>query len=254
MTLQETIEQIKQSATRKADVVVGLAKYLVGKDYVLGEEPFGYVVWQEQTAEDDDTDCSGLIYGCYRLASDICEELGWGPILWANGSGWPRLTAHGFMLAGKTVTGAPRPGDVCVAYNADGHGYHICLITEQREGMWMEIEARGRAYGVQEHTLAYFKGRYARTVVKRFGWLEDLLTDQTPDEPEGGDEMTQEQFERLDKLGKQSGYRETAMSRLMCGDYAGAAEVNANWYSIWPTERGPFPEGITAEELEGQAG
>lgn len=172
MTLNELIAQLKITAKTKIEVFQGIARWAIGQDYVLGEEGYGYVAGTQQTTDPYDTDCSGYVYGVYRKASEVCQAMGLGVILWKTGATWPRLTANGYKESSTRVTdGKYRVGDVIVACESSGHAFHIALIVEQVNGIWYEIEARGRAYGVQRYTVDSFLKRYSRAYVHRFSWV-----------------------------------------------------------------------------------
>jgi len=144
----------------KADEVRSNALKLVGNNYTWGDEPFGYVVGSPATSDPDDTDCSGTVYGVFRLSG----------IRWKDGSAWPRLTANGYRQHTVDVPNAtPRVGDVGFQYRSDGTAYHIILCIGPNES----VEARNSQVGVVRYRLDDpVNGTTARHIDwRRFAWV-----------------------------------------------------------------------------------
>jgi len=121
-------------------------------------------------------DCSELVEGLFR----------------ENGTPFPvgDPTAAGLYDHMKPVTGAYRPGDCVFLKNnparANGIG-HVGILVWGSKGLDADgyiagepeiVEARGRAYGCQKHTLAFWRARGTYAGVRR--WPGFKLADQKP--------------------------------------------------------------------------
>lgn len=136
--------------TATAAQYAALAAKQVGKPYVLGQpvphkggNPAAY-------------DCSGLVIwlnnqtGALPMGDD---------------------TAAGLYNRSKAVTGAPAVGDLVFLRNnparSNGIGHMAVLTARLSNGDWRIVEARGRAAGVVNTTLSYWKTRKYFAGVRR---------------------------------------------------------------------------------------
>jgi hypothetical protein len=117
----------------KADIIRDTAISLVGSPYVLGNEAL-YNEGYEPSSHPKATDCSGLVFTCYRKAA----------VPWKTGSTWPRLTADSYWKASTKIAKPERIGDCAYFLGASGNAYHVALYIGGGE----TIEARGRKWGV----------------------------------------------------------------------------------------------------------
>lgn len=127
-----------------------LAAKQVGKAYVLGQ-PVPY-----KGGDPKALDCSGLVIwlnnetGAFVMGDD---------------------TAAGLYNRSKAVTGEPAVGDLVFLRNnparSNGIGHVAVLTAKLSNGDWRIVEARGRAAGVVNTTLGYWKTRKYYTGVRR---------------------------------------------------------------------------------------
>ena len=131
-----------------------LAGKQVGKPYILGTPV------PHNAANPKTFDCSGLV-------------------IWLNNQTRALVmgddTAAGLYNRTKAVSGAPQVGDLVFLKNnparSNGIG-HVAVLTKKLDnGDWRIVEARGRAAGVVNTTLSYWKTRKYYTGVRRFASL-----------------------------------------------------------------------------------
>jgi hypothetical protein len=127
----------------QADTMQQLALSLEGEEYTWGDEPWFVAGGAASTADPYDTDCSGLVYGCYRKTG----------VLWKTGSVWPRLTAQGYKYNAVACSPPYRVGDVVCFWDTSGHAYHIVLYIGIIDGYEYTMEARGKAWGVVKYKI-----------------------------------------------------------------------------------------------------
>lgn len=143
----------------KADIIRATAISLVGSPYVLGNEAL-YNIGYEPSAHTLATDCSGLVFTCYRKAG----------VPWKSGSTWPRLTADNYWQVSKKIAKPERIGDCAYFRGSSGTAYHVALYIGNGE----TIEARGRKWGVVRYKVDDpANGVNKRKCVwGRFPWVE----------------------------------------------------------------------------------
>ncbi len=138
------------SAAATSAEYASLADKQVGKPYVLGQ-PVPY-----NAASPKSFDCSGLV-------------------IWLNNQTRSYVsgddTAAGLYNRTKAVSGDPEVGDLVFLKNnparSNGIG-HVAVITKKlSNGDWRIVEAKGKAYGVVNTTLSYWKTRKYYTGVRR---------------------------------------------------------------------------------------
>lgn len=131
-----------------------LAGKQVGKPYILGTPV------PHNAANPKSFDCSGLV-------------------IWLNNQTRAFVmgddTAAGLYNRTKAVSGDPQVGDLVFLKNnparSNGIG-HVAVITAKlANGDWRIVEARGRAAGVVNTTLSYWKTRKYYTGVRRMSTL-----------------------------------------------------------------------------------
>ena len=153
----------------QADEMRQFALTLVGEEYTWGDEPW-FTAGSPVTSDPYDTDCSGLVFGCFRKVG----------VRWKNGALWPRLTANGYKHNAVLASTPYRVGDVACFWNSEGRAYHIALYVGDNE----TVEARGRAWGVVRYKLDDpVNGVIHRhDHMMRFNWVN--LGELHPDRPE----------------------------------------------------------------------
>lgn len=145
-----------------------LAAKQVGKPYVLGT-PAPYNAASPKTF-----DCSGLV-------------------IWLNNQTRAYVmgddTAAGLYNRSKAVAGEPAVGDLVFLKNnparSNGIGHMAVLTAKLSNGDWRIVEARGRAAGVVNTTLSYWKTRKHYAGIRRLPGFR-LATTPAP-KPTGGD-------------------------------------------------------------------
>jgi cell wall-associated NlpC family hydrolase len=99
----------------KADEVRKWALSDVGATYVLGNEPW-FNEGGEPSSDPLASDCSGLVYGCFRKAFVL-----------VNGKPLPRLTANDYYHMATKMRQPERCGDLGFLVDLHDHAYHTFL-------------------------------------------------------------------------------------------------------------------------------
>lgn len=213
-----------------ADTIRATAIGLVGSPYVLGNEAYYDDGW-EPSSHPTATDCSGLVFACYRRAG----------VLWRSGVTWPRLTAHGYWERSIRLTAPTRIGDCAYFLGTSGHAYHVALYIGDGE----TVEARGRRWGVVRYRLNDpIHGVDRRGCVwGRFPWVELV----EPPPPVEEDDMTDDERKWLHDLRhvvapKQS-YVAAITNALLVGDKSEAQRLNDEFWRKWPAGVSGLPKG-----------
>lgn len=147
-----------------------LAAKQVGKPYVLGT-PAPYNAASPKTF-----DCSGLV-------------------IWLNNQTRAYVmgddTAAGLYNRSKAVAGEPAVGDLVFLKNnparSNGIGHVAVLTAKLSNGDWRIVEARGRAAGVVNTTLSYWKTRKHYAGIRRLPGFRLATTPPPAPSPTKGD-------------------------------------------------------------------
>ena len=157
-----------------------LAAKQVGKPYVLGT-PAPYNAASPKTF-----DCSGLV-------------------IWLNNQTRAYVmgddTAAGLYNRSKAVAGEPAVGDLVFLKNnparSNGIGHMAVLTARLSNGDWRIVEARGRAAGVVNTTLSYWKTRKHYAGIRRLPGFR-LATTPAPSPTKGDTKLWATTFNCLD--------------------------------------------------------
>ena len=157
-----------------------LAAKQVGKPYVLGT-PAPYNAASPKTF-----DCSGLV-------------------IWLNNQTRAYVmgddTAAGLYNRSKAVAGEPAVGDLVFLKNnparSNGIGHVAVLTAKLSNGDWRIVEARGRAAGVVNTTLSYWKTRKHYAGIRRLPGFR-LATTPAPSPTKGDTKLWATTFNCLD--------------------------------------------------------
>ena len=156
-------------ATSTAAQYAALAAQQVGKRYILGQPV------PHKGGNPKAFDCSGIVIwlnnetGALPMGDD---------------------TAAGLYNRSKAVTGTPTVGDMVFLRNnparSNGIGHMAVITAKLSNGDWRIVEARGRAAGVVNTTLSYWKTRKYYTGIRRLPGFKLTGTAPKPTPPPAG--------------------------------------------------------------------